>query len=100
MDLGGSRVPGAPQATFGNIRNSLENDRVTSTEGAILCELDRGGPVGPRQRRATRLRRIKYEGDQETHLGIFNVNCAIYPDSTEQVDRLAAALLDLRSAAE
>jgi hypothetical protein len=98
-DLGGDLVPGAPQATLGNVRNSREYDRVVSTEGQIFCELDLGGPIGSRQRRATRLTRIKYEGDEETHLGIFNVTCAIYPDSPGQVDRLAAALLDLRSAA-
>lgn len=88
--------PNAPQATLGNTRNSLEYDRVVSAQGFILCELYRGGPVGARQRRATRVRRIKYEGDEETHLGIFNVSCSIYPDSPEQIDALEAALRQLR----
>jgi hypothetical protein len=94
------RNPNAPQATLRNTRNSLDYDRVVSTEGDIFCELYRGGPLEPSQRRVTRLRRIKYEGDEETHLGIFNVACAIYPESPDQIDRLAAALLHLRRAKE
>ena len=43
------------------------------------------------------MRRIKYEGDEETHLGIFNVDCTIYPDSPKQVDALEAALRRLRN---
>jgi hypothetical protein len=93
-------VPGAPQATLGNVRTSLEYDPVAASEGTIFCDLDRGGPIGSRQRRATRLRRIKYEGDEETHLGLFNVSCTIYPESGGQIERLAAALLDLRTAAQ
>jgi hypothetical protein len=44
------------------------------------------------------VRRIKYEGDEETHLEIFNVSCAIYPNSPEQVDALEAALRRLKNA--
>jgi hypothetical protein len=92
------RNANAPQATLRNSRNSRDYDHVVSTEGDIFCELYRGGSLEPGQKRATRLRRIKYEGDEETHLGIFNVDCAIYPESPDQVDRLAAALLHLRRA--
>lgn len=97
-DPDGNPLPDAPRATFGNSRSSLDYDRVASTEGFILCELHRGGPVGIKQRRATRVQRIKYEGDEETHLSVLNVDCAIYPDSPEQIERLEAGLSDLRLA--
>ena len=90
--------PNAPQATLRNSRSSIEYDRVSSTEGDIFCELYRGHRLEPGQRRATRLRRIRYEGDEETHLSFFNVDCTIYPESPGQVDSLAAALLHLRRA--
>jgi hypothetical protein len=65
-------------------------DRIVSDEGYILCDVLRdrfgGGP---------KLERIKYEGDEETHLRTLNISCTIYPDSPEQIDALAAGLLQL-----
>jgi hypothetical protein len=86
------RNPNAPQATLGNTRNSDDYDRVVSTQGDIYCELYRRDLFG------SKLERIKYEGDEETQLRILNVGCAIYPDSPDQIDTFAAALLHLRGA--
>ena len=94
-----TRNPDAPQATLRNSRDSIEYDRVVSAQGDVFCDVYRGGPIGDRQRRATKVRRIKYEGDEETHLGIFNIDCTIYPDSPEQVDALEEALRELKGAA-
>jgi hypothetical protein len=85
------RNPNAPQATLSNTRDSLEYDRIVSEEGHILCEVERGH----RYNFIPRLERIKYEGDEETELRALNVSCAIYPESPEQIDALAAALLQL-----
>jgi hypothetical protein len=58
----------APQATLRNSRDSLEYDRVVSEEGDIFCEVERRDALGPK------LERIKYEGDEETHIRALNVN--------------------------
>jgi hypothetical protein len=83
------RNPNAPQATLRNSRDSLEYDRTVSDEGDIFCEVERRDTFG------AKLERIKYEGEEETHLRALNVMCTIYPDSPEQIDALAEALLRL-----
>jgi hypothetical protein len=83
------RNPNAPQATLRNSRDSLEYDRIVSEEGDIFCSVERRDTFG------AKLERIKYEGDEETHLRALNVLCTIYPDSPEQIDALADALLRL-----
>jgi hypothetical protein len=42
-----------------------------------------------------KLERIKYEGDQETHLSALNISCTIYPDSPAQIKALSEALARL-----
>jgi hypothetical protein len=81
--------PKAPLATLRNTTEADDYDRVVSTQGDILCQLERQNSFG------TKLERLKYEGDQETHLRTLNVLCTIYPEAPEQIDALAAALLQL-----
>lgn len=85
------RNPNAPQATLSNIRDSLD-DRLVAEEGHIFCGVERGVNSG-----ATVVR-IKYPGDEETHLRVLNIFCSIYPDAPEHIDALADALAQLPGA--
>jgi hypothetical protein len=89
---GPPRNPDAPQAMLQNCSDAIDCDPVFSAQGHIFCDVYREEPIGDKQRRGTNVTRIKYEGDTETHLRIFNVDCAIYPDSPEQIDALAVAI--------
>jgi len=62
---------------------------VVSAQGDIFCEVERRDTYG------AKLERLKYQGDEETHLRALNVSCTIYPDSPEQIDALADALIAL-----
>ena len=88
------RNPNAPQATLRNSRDSLEGKRVFSEEGDIFCDVYKKDTAG------AKLERIKYEGDEETHMEVLNVTCTIYPDSPEQIDALADALAQLPGVSE
>lgn len=81
--------PKAPLATLRNSTEGDDYDQVVSTQGDIFCNLQRRNTFG------TKLERIKYEGDEETHLRTLNVGCTIYPGAPDQIDSLAAALLQL-----
>jgi hypothetical protein len=86
--------PEEPLAVLANLwdGSSPDNyDRIVSDEGFILCDVLRDGSVGF----GPKLERIKYESDEETHLRTLNISCTIYPDSPEQIDVLAAGLLQL-----
>jgi hypothetical protein len=83
------RTPNAPQATLRNSRDSVEGGRVFSKQGDIFCDVYKKDRVG------AKLERIKYEGDQETHLSALNISCTIYPDAPAQIDALAEALAHL-----
>jgi len=80
---------GAPLATLRNTKSSVDYDRVVAAQGDIFCEVYPGGKG--------QLRRIRYEGDEETHLDIANVNCAIYPEAPKQIDSLEAGLRSLQA---
>jgi hypothetical protein len=81
---------GAPVATLRNTKSSLDYNRVVAAQGDIFCDIY---PAGGKPE----FRRIRYEGDEETHLDIANVSCAIYPEAPKQIDILEAGLRDLRS---
>ena len=57
----------------------------------------------PRIKRAPpEVERIRYEGDEETHFRVFNVDCLIYPDpehAEEQLMRLEQTMNELRDRA-
>jgi hypothetical protein len=74
-----------------NVRPSDDYDSLVSAHGFIMCSVERRKLLGPK------LEKMKYEGDEETHLSRFNVSCVIYPDSTEQIDYLADALMQLQA---
>lgn len=82
-----------PLAVLGNLWDGSspdDYDRIVSDQGFISCHVLRdrfaGGP---------RLERVKYEGDEETHLDTLNISCVIYPDSAKQVEALVVGLLHL-----
>jgi hypothetical protein len=80
--------PRAPLATLRNGAESDDNDGV-SIQGDIFCQVERRKTFGPK------LERLRYKGDEETHLRALNVLCTIYPDTPEQTDALATALSEL-----
>jgi hypothetical protein len=85
--------PREPLVVLGNLWDGSspdDYDRVVSAQGFISCDVLRDRFVG-----GPKLERVKYEGDEETHLSTLNISCVIYPDSTEQIDALAAGLLQL-----
>jgi hypothetical protein len=81
--------PKAPLATLSNSTGSEDIDRVLSTQGDIFCQIERQNTFG------AKIERLKYEGDEETHLRTLNVLCTIHPETPDQIDALAAALLRL-----
>jgi hypothetical protein len=81
--------PRAPLVTLSNTSGAADYDQVVSTQGDIFCQLERKNSFG------RKLERLKYEGDEETHLRTLNVLCTIYPEAPEQINALAAALLQL-----
>ena len=81
--------PRAPLATLRNSAGSDEYDRVIASQGNIFCDLEQRNTFGPK------VERIKYEGDEETHLRTLNILCTIYPESPDQIDALADALSQL-----
>jgi hypothetical protein len=85
--------PKEPLVALGNLwdhSSSDDYDREVSAHGFIYCYVHRKS-----FRDGERFERVKYEGDEETHMSIHNILCIIYPDSTEQIDALAAGLLHL-----
>jgi hypothetical protein len=81
--------PKAPLVTLSNTSGAADYDQVVSTQGDIFCQLERKNSFG------RKLERRKYEGDEETHLRTLNVLCTIHPEAPEQINALAAALLQL-----
>jgi hypothetical protein len=79
--------PRSPLATLRNGAESDDND--VSIHGDIFCQVERRRTFGPK------LGRLRYEGDEETHLRALNVLCTIYPETPEQIDALATALSEL-----
>jgi hypothetical protein len=68
---------------------SDDNDGVVTIQGDIFCQVERRKTFGPK------LGRLRYEGDEETHLRALKVLCTIYPETPEQIDALATALSEL-----
>jgi hypothetical protein len=81
--------PRSPLATLRNGAESDDNDGVVSIQGDIFCQVERRKTFGPK------LGRLRYKGDEETHLRALNVLCTIYPETPEQIDALATALSEL-----
>lgn len=84
--------PNTPVAMLGNLWDESRTDdydRIVSAQGFIICSVWRKLAGGEK------VERVKYEGDEETHLRALNISCAIYPDSTAQIDALAAGLAGL-----
>ena len=72
-------------------------------EGDVFCMLRAGSDL-PRtaKRLPPEVRRIHYQGDEETHFSVFDVDCVVYPDpdhGKEQLRRLQQTMDELRKAA-
>ena len=90
----------APQVTVDAASNILitddvhDDDEVEAREGAVLCHI----VDLPFAKAPFRVQRTKYATDHETYLNVANVNCAIYPEEAEQIDRLERAFEALAEA--
>lgn len=91
------------QLLWGPNTNVGEHREIDEREGFVSCMLGRGAELTPRVKRAPpEVRRIRYEGDEETHFRAFNVDCVIYPDSEHaeaQLTRLEQTMNELRDRA-
>lgn len=84
---------------YGPDENADRESEVTHAEGAVTCMLRaEAGPSAPKT-----VERVRYPGDEETHLKLLNVDCVIYPEpdkAEEQLSRVQAAMDELRAEAE
>lgn len=89
-DAYGHCAPGA-LATISNTAIPYEQqDAVVASEGDIFCDIYQGNKIG------ARIERYVWRNDSApTYVGVLNVSCAIYPESTEQTDSLEEALRQL-----
>ena len=90
----------APQVIVDAASNILigddvhDDDEVEAREGHVLCRVvDLPFAKPPFRQRTT-----EYATDHETYLDVANVNCAIYPQAAEQIDRLERAFKALAEA--
>jgi hypothetical protein len=65
-----------------------DDDEIEAHEGAVFCDVD----DLPFDVRPFKVTRTKYADDDETHLDVANVRCAIYPSAEGQIARLQAVL--------
>ena len=90
----------APQVIVDAASNVLitddvhDDDEVYAREGHVLCRV----VDLPFAKPPFRAHRTKYATDEETYLDVANVNCAIYPEAPEQIDRLEQAFKALAEA--
>ena len=90
----------APQVIVDAASNVLigddvhDDDEVYAREGHVLCRV----VDLPFAKAPFRVQRTKYATDHETYLDVANVNCAIYPEAPEQIDRLERAFEALAEA--
>jgi len=90
----------APQVTVDAASNILigddvqDDDEVEAREGLVLCHI----VDLPFAKPPFRAQRTKFATDEETHLNVANVNCSIYPEAPEQIDRLEQAFKALAKA--
>lgn len=77
-----------------NTNNGNDDDEVDAREGGILCAVIDLPLAAP----PFRVDRVKYATDHETHVGVGNVSCSIYPTADGQIARLQTAFEALAKA--
>jgi hypothetical protein len=89
---GCSSRPSIAQASNMTTHYLSQEEAITKREGDVICHLE-PGLIGPS------VRRIRYEGEQETRLDALNVACAVYPSddahAEQQITRVLRALAEL-----
>jgi hypothetical protein len=83
----------APDALFALSNTAIpyeEQDAVVASEGEIFCDLYGANEFG------ARIERFVWRNDPKpTNVRVLNVDCAIYPESTADTDRLEDAIRQL-----
>ena len=65
-----------------------DDDEVNAREGHVICDISDQPLAAP----PFKVHRTKYHDDQETHVRVANIGCAIYPSADGQIARLERAL--------